>query len=309
MSDVDLRVRIGALELANPVMTASGTFGGSGREFAPFFDLSVLGAIVAKTITPNPRKGNPPPRTHETPGGMLNSIGLMNPGFDRWVEEVLPVLAGCGTKVVINIAGETTEQYFELADRLDDLEGLDAVEVNISCPNIEQGGRCPAQDPEVTELVISEVRGRTKLPMIAKLTPNVEDITEIAKAAEGAGADAVSLVNTYLGTAVDWRRRRPVFRNVVAGLSGPAIKPMALWLVRRTATAVKIPVVGIGGISTAVDAMEFLLMGATAIQVGTASFIAPSAAAKVVEGLPALLEESGAKSVAEYTGSIELPAG
>jgi dihydroorotate dehydrogenase (NAD+) catalytic subunit len=305
MSEVDLEVRIGSLRLANPVMTASGTFGGSGQEFAPFFDLSVLGAIVGKTITPHPRKGNPPPRTHETAAGLLNSIGLMNPGFERWVEEVLPDLRRSGTKVVINIAGETEGQYYELAERLDGLEGVDGVEVNISCPNVEQGGACPAQDPEMTDRVLRGVLERTRLPVIAKLTPNVEDITVIAKAAEGAGAHAVSLVNTYLGTAVDWKRRRFVFRNRVAGLSGPAIRPMALWSVYRVAQAVSIPVIGIGGIATAEDAMEFLLVGATAIQVGTASFVTPSAAARVVERLPELLAQAGASSVREYSGSIE----
>lgn len=307
MEGVDLHVRIGELELANPVMTASGTFGGGGEEFAPFFDLSILGAIVGKTITPRPRKGNPPPRTFETAAGLLNSIGLMNPGFPGWVEEVLPVLRRSGTKVVINVAGETWEEYDELAEKLDDLDGVHGVEVNISCPNIAAGGACPAQDPDMTERVISRVRERTRLPMIAKLSPNVADVTVIARAAADAGADAVSLVNTYLGTAIDWRARRPVFRNVVAGLSGPAIKPMALWLVHRVAKAVPIPVVGIGGISTAGDAMEFLCAGATAIQVGTASFARPTAAARVVEELPGLLRAAGARSVTEYVGSLTLP--
>ncbi|MEN8150061.1 MAG: dihydroorotate dehydrogenase [Planctomycetota bacterium] len=304
MSEVDLRVNIGRLELANPVMTASGTFGGSGQEFAPFFDLSVLGAIVGKTITPHPRKGNPPPRTHETPGGLLNSIGLMNPGFPGWVEEVLPELRKSGTKVVINVAGETEAQYYELAEKLDDLCGVDAVEVNISCPNVEQGGACPAQDPAITSRVLTGVLERTNLPIIAKLTPNVADITVIARAAEDAGAHAVSLVNTYLGTAVDWRKRSFVFANKVAGLSGPAIRPMALLCVWRTAQAVSIPVVGIGGIGTAEHAMEFLAAGATAIQVGTASFVSPTAAARVVEELPGLLAEAGVSSVREFHESM-----
>ncbi len=302
--DADLAVSLGDLVLANPVMTASGTFGGSGREFAPYLDLSKLGAIVVKTITPRPRPGNPPPRTRETAAGLLNSIGLQNPGFDRWVGEVLPLLRDIGTRVVINIAGETPAEYDELAGRLDGLPGIDAVEVNISCPNVEQGGACPAQDPAVTHRVISGVRARTRLPVIAKLSPNVEDVTVIARAAEDAGADAVSLVNTFLGTAVDWRTRRPVFRNVVAGLSGPAIKPLALWLVYRVVRAVSVPVIGIGGISTAEDAMEFLLVGATAIQVGTASFRTPSAAARIVRELPALLREAGAGSVREYRGTL-----
>jgi dihydroorotate dehydrogenase (NAD+) catalytic subunit len=307
MNEIDLTVRIGALVLKNPVMTASGTFGGGGREFAPFFDLSVLGAIVGKTITPRPRKGNPPPRTFETAAGLLNSIGLMNPGFDRWVEEVLPVLTGSGTRVVINIAGESWEEYDELAEKLDALPGVDAVEVNISCPNVAEGGACPAQDPASTRRVLAGVRRRTKLPVIAKLSPNVADVTVIARAAEDAGADAVSLVNTFLGTAVDWRRRRPVFRNEVAGLSGPAIKPMALWLVKRVASCLRIPVIGIGGISTAEDAMEFLCAGATAVQVGTASFVTPSAAARVAERLPGLLAEAGAGSVREYVGTLRSP--
>lgn len=306
MTAPNLEVRIGDLHLKNPIMTASGTFGGSGREFVPYFDLSLLGGVVVKTITPRPRRGNPPPRTHETSAGLLNSIGLMNPGFERWVVEVLPQLQDVGTAVVINIAGETTTEYFELAERLDELPGLHAVEVNISCPNIEQGGACPAQDPQVTERVISGVVERTRLPVIAKLSPNVQDVTEIARACESSGADAVSLVNTFLGTAVDWRSRRAVFRNVVAGLSGPAIKPMALWLVRRVFEAVKIPVIGIGGITTAEDAMEFLLVGATAVQVGTASFISPTAASRVVEELPRLLREVGAESVRDYVGTLEI---
>ncbi len=304
MAGVDLQVKLGRLTLKNPVMTASGTFGGSGREFAPYFDLSLLGALVVKTITPRPRMGNPPPRTQETAAGLLNSIGLMNPGFDRWCDEILPLLADCGTTVVINIAGETFEEYFELAARLDELPSLHAVEVNISCPNVAQGGACPAQDPKTTELVIRGVVERTRLPVIAKLSPNVADITVIARAAEAAGADAISQVNTFLGTAVKWRERRPVFKNVVAGLSGPAIKPMALWLVRRVAEAVSVPVIGIGGIMNAEDVMEFLLVGATAVQVGTANFVNPTAAADVVRDLPALLGEAGAASVAEYSGSM-----
>lgn len=304
MGDADLGVRIGRLSLDNPVLTASGTFGGSGQEFAPFFDLSILGGIVGKTITPNPRLGNPPPRTQETAAGLLNSIGLMNPGFEQWILDVLPDLRRSGTRVIINIAGETEQQYYDLAERLDDLEGVDGVEVNISCPNVEQGGKCPAQDPEITHRVLTGVLQRTKLPIIAKLTPNTEDITVIAAAAEAAGVDAVSLVNTYLGTALDWRRKRFVFKNRVAGLSGPAIKPMALWLVHRVYQAISIPIVGIGGISTAEDAMEFLCAGAAAIQVGTASFLKPSAAADVVRDLPARLAEAGASSVREYVGTL-----
>ncbi len=306
MAGVDLEVKLGRLTLKNPVMTASGTFGGSGREFAPYFDLSVLGAVVVKTITPRPRKGNPPPRTHETAAGLLNSIGLMNPGFEDWCDEVLPLLSEAGTNVVINIAGETHEEYFELAARLDELPGIHAVEVNISCPNVAEGGACPAQDPKKTEMVIRGVVERTRLPVIAKLSPNVADVTVIARAAEAAGADAISLVNTFLGTAVKWRERRPVFRNVVAGLSGPAIKPMALWLVRRVADAVSVPVIGIGGIMNAEDVMEFLLVGATAVQVGTANFVNPTAAADAVRDLPGLLAEVGAGSVVDYVGSLRI---
>ena len=307
MAGVDLTVPIGRLTLKNPVMTASGTFGGSGREFAPYFDIAELGAVVVKTITPRPRKGNPPPRTHETAAGLLNSIGLMNPGFDAWIRDVLPLLRDTGTTVVINIAGETNDEYLWLAERLDDLEGIHAVEVNISCPNVEAGGACPAQDPAQTEWVISGVVERTELPVIAKLSPNVADMTVIARAAENAGADAVSLVNTYLGTAVDWRRRKPVFKNVVAGLSGPAIKPMALLAVMKVAKAVSIPVIGIGGISTPEDAMEFLMVGASAVQVGTANFVSPTAAAHVVRELPRLLAEIGVERVTDYIGSLADP--
>ncbi len=298
-----LAVEIGDLRLANPVLTASGTFG-QGAEFEAFFDLNILGGIVVKTITPRPRPGNPPPRIHETASGMLNSIGLPGPGIDGFLTDELPRLAALDTPIIVNIAGETEGEFAELAAKLEGVPGVAALEANLSCPNVQAGGACPAQDTGMTKRILRAMKEETGLPLIAKLTPNVGDVPETARAARDGGADAVSLVNTFLGMAVDWRRRRPVFANVVAGLSGPAIKPMALKHVYDVARAVDIPVIGIGGISTAEDALEFLLAGATAIQVGTASFVDPLAGPKIVEGLPALLDAIEAEDVRSIIGGL-----
>ena len=288
-----LAVDIGALRLANPVMTASGTFG-QATELEAFFDLNRLGAIVVKTITPHARAGNAPPRTHETAAGMLNSIGLPGPGIEGFIADELPRMAPLDVPVVINVAGENEGQFTDLARRLADVPGVAAIEVNLSCPNVTEGGVNYAQDAAVTHRILASMRAVYDRPLIAKLTPNVADVGAIARAAEEGGADAVSLVNTFLGMAIDWRRRRSVFRNVVAGLSGPAIKPLALHLVHVAARAVSIPVIGIGGISTPEDAIEFILAGATAIQVGTATFFDPLAAPRIVERLPSLLDAIGA---------------
>jgi dihydroorotate dehydrogenase (NAD+) catalytic subunit len=300
-----LEVSIGTLRLKNPVMTASGTCG-SGLELAPWADLSRLGAVVGKTVTSEPREGNDPPRTFETASGMLNSIGLQNPGIAKFVAEVLPAVAAAGYPFVANVAGESAEDFADLARRLEsapDRAAVLGIEANLSCPNVA-GGLDFSLDPKLAARVVSAMRRETKLPLLAKLSPNVADVRPLARACEEAGADAVTLVNTYLGAAVDWRRRRPIFARVVAGLSGPAIKPLALFQVWRASSAVKIPVVGIGGIETAEDALEFLCAGARAVQVGTALFRTPTAAHGILDGMARLLEEAGVTDVNDLVGTL-----
>ena len=271
---------------------------------AGLVDLSRLGAILPKTITMQPRPGNPPPRTVETTGGMLNSIGLDNDGVAAFVARQLPYLAGLGTKVIVSIAGRSAEEFVAMAARLEGAAGIDALELNVSCPNVS-GGIDFGTNPQACEKVVSGVRKASSLPILAKLTPNVTDISEIARAAEAGGADALSLVNTCLGMAVDWRRRRPILGNVLGGLSGPAIKPIALRIVYQVAKVAKIPIMGIGGIATVDDVMEFFVAGATAVQIGTANFYNPLASMQVLDALPAALAELGAASVAEVVGTVE----
>ncbi len=285
-------------------MVASGTFGYA-REMQGLVDLRRLGAILPKTITPQPRPGNPPPRTAETAAGMLNSIGLDNDGLEAFIERTLPYLAGLGTRIVVSIAAPSHEQFVEMAARLDGLPGVDALELNISCPNVS-GGVDFGTDPAMCERLVAGVCQACSLPLLAKLTPNVTDISRIARAAEAGGADALSLINTLLGMAVDWRRRRPRLGNLMGGLSGPAIKPVALAAVYRVARAVKIPVVGIGGIADVDDVMEFLVAGASAVQIGTASFYNPTVSAQVLDALPGALAQLGARSVAEVVGTLEV---
>jgi dihydroorotate dehydrogenase (NAD+) catalytic subunit len=301
----DLTTTLGRLVLKNPVMTASGTYG-KGLEFRTFYDVSRLGAVVVKTITSEPRAGNPPPRLAETPGGLLNSIGLENPGIDEYVRVYLPLLRTLGCPVVINIAGHSPEDFAALAGRLDGEEGIAALELNMSCPNVARGLDY-STSPEAARDVVSRVRARTALPLIAKLSPNVTDVRPIAKAAVEAGADAVSVINTLLGMAVDWRRRRPVLGRGVGGLSGPCIKPVALRIVRDVARAVPAPVIGIGGIQSADDAMEFLVAGASAIQVGTANYYIPTAAADILDGLPSRFAALGAARMADVVGTLADP--
>jgi dihydroorotate dehydrogenase (NAD+) catalytic subunit len=300
----DLRVRIGGLELQNPVMTASGTFG-YGEEFGDLVNLHCLGGIVAKGISLKPRPGNPPPRVVETSCGMLNAIGLENVGVARFINEKMAFLRQTGTAVVVNILGDTVDDYSELATRLNGVEGLAAIEVNISCPNVRKGGVAFGSQPKMARAVTAAVRKQTSLPVIVKLSPNVTDITEIARAVEDSGADAVSLINTLLGMAIDSKARRPRLANIVGGLSGPAIKPVALRMVWQVANAVRIPVIGIGGITTAEDAVEFLLAGATAVQVGTANFVNPRAAEEIVTGLADYLQEQKMESVLDLIGSLQ----
>ncbi len=303
-AEVDLATTLGRLRLANPVMVASGTFGYA-REMQGLVDLRRLGAILPKTITPQPRPGNPPPRTVETAAGMLNSIGLDNDGLEAFIARTLPYLAALGTRIVVSIAAPSHEQFVEMAARLDGLPGVDALELNISCPNVS-GGVDFGTDAKMCERLVAGVRRTCSLPVLAKLTPNVTDICLIARAAEAGGADAVSLINTLLGMAVDWKRRRPRLGNLMGGLSGPAIKPVALAAVYRVAQAVKIPVVGIGGIADVDDVMEFLVAGASAVQIGTANFYNPTVCMQVLDALPSALAQLGARSVAEVVGSIKV---
>ncbi len=280
---VELEVQLGRLRLKNPIMVASGTFGYA-REMQGLVDLGRLGAIVPKTVTAEARAGNPPPRTVETSGGMLNSIGLDNDGLERFILRQLPYLAGLGPAIVVSIAGKNEQEFVRMAARLDGLPGVAALELNISCPNVA-GGVDFATDPHLCERVVRAVRAACHAPVLAKLTPNVTDIAVIARAAENAGADALVLINTCLGMAVDWRRRRPRLGNVLGGLSGPAIKPIALRAVYQAAHAVRVPLVGVGGIATIDDCMEFLVTGATAVQIGTANFYNPTVSMRILEEL------------------------
>lgn len=303
---VDLRVTLNRLELANPILVASGTFGYA-REMAPYVDFSRLGGVIPKTITPLPRAGNPPPRTVETSAGMLNSIGLDNDGLDVFIEKHLPYLLGLPTKVIANIAGRTVEDFVAMAQRLGQYPALAAVELNISCPNVS-GGVDFGTDPKLAHQVVSAVRAACELPVIAKLTPNVTSIVAIAEAAADAGADALSLVNTFQGMAIDWRKRRPILGNTIGGLSGPAIKPLALRCVWQVAQKVPTPIIGIGGIQSLDDVLEFLVAGASAVQIGTANFYNPGLSARLVDELAAALAAEKLKSVSDMIGSLRANA-
>jgi dihydroorotate dehydrogenase (NAD+) catalytic subunit len=304
--EVNLTTHIGGgLILRNPVMTASGTFG-YGREFSDFVNLHHLGAVVVKGISLLPRSGNPPPRIVETTGGMLNAIGLENVGVEAFLRDKLPYLREIGTPVVVNILGDSLDDYASLAEILNDIDGISAIEVNISCPNVKQGGVAFGTDPEMVRAVTRVVKAKTTRPVIIKLSPNVTDITVTARAAEEGGADAVSLINTLIGMAIDHRTRTPRLANVIGGLSGPAIKPVALRMVWQTARAVKIPVIGIGGIMNAEDALEFLVAGAAAVQIGTANFVNPDTTERVVDGITRYLQESGCQSLQEIIGTLRL---
>jgi dihydroorotate dehydrogenase (NAD+) catalytic subunit len=305
---VRLDVQLGRLLLANPVMVASGTFGYA-REMAAVVPLDRLGAILPKTITLHPRPGNPPPRTVETAAGMLNSIGLDNDGIQGFLDHHWPYLASLGTAVIVSIAGKSHAEFVELAQRLNGIPGIAALELNVSCPNVS-GGVDFGTSPTICQQVVAGVRKACSLPILVKLTPNVTDVTVIARAAEDGGADALSLINTCLGMAVDWRKRRPRLGNVLGGLSGPAIKPIALRIVYQVHRAVKIPLVGIGGIATIDDCMDFLVAGASAVQVGTANFYRPTAALEILDALPEALRFLGAASVGEVVGTLQsgLPA-
>ncbi len=286
----DLSVQIGSLFLKNPVLLASGTCG-YGVELQGLLDIERLGGIVVKGLSLRPKAGNPPPRIMETPCGLLNSIGLENVGVERFISEKLPALASLNTAVIVNILGDSVEEYKKIAQLLDQVQGIDALEVNISCPNVKAGGVAFGTDPRMAAEVTRMVRDVTNLPVIVKLSPNVTDITEIARAVSSAGADAVSLVNTLLGMSIDIRARRPALANVLGGLSGPAIRPVALRMVWQTVRAVDIPVIGIGGIQNASDALEFLLAGALCVQVGTATLVDPGAPLEILQGIRVYMKE------------------
>ncbi len=300
---MDLSVTLGRLSLRNPVLVASGTFGYA-REMAGLVDFSRLGGVIPKTVTRQPRIGNPPPRTVETASGMLNAIGLDNDGIDHFIAHHLPYLRALPTAIIANIAGKSEDEFVEMAAQIGREPGLAGLELNLSCPNVS-GGVDFAVNPDVTRRVMQRVRDVCPLPLIAKLTPNVTNVVPIAQAAAEGGADCVSLVNTFVGLAIDWRRRRPVLGNVTGGLSGPAIKPLALRLVWQVARQVQIPIIGIGGIATVDDVMEFLVAGANAVQLGTVNFYEPTASMRIVEGLPAALELLGARSVRDVVGSLK----
>ncbi len=302
-----LNVELNRLKLTNPILVASGTFGYA-REMQAYAKLDELGGIIPKTITPEPRVGNPPPRTVETSSGLLNSIGLDNDGLEMFIEKHLGFLLGLKTSVIANIAGHTVDEFVQMAARLNEFPKLSGLELNISCPNVS-GGVDFGTKPELTAQVVRKVRSACQLPLIAKLTPNVTDIVAVAQAAADAGVDAVSLVNTFQGMAIDWRRRRPVLGAVLGGLSGPAIKPLALRMVWQVADQVELPVIGIGGIACIDDVLEFLVAGASAVQIGTANFYNPSLANRLVHELDRIILQEGCSQVTELIGTLQVNQG
>lgn len=296
-------VNLAGVELKNPVMTASGTFG-SGAEYSEFVDLSKLGAVVTKGVANIPWPGNPTPRVTETSCGMLNAIGLQNPGIDVFCERDIPFLKQYDTKIIVNVCGKTTEDYCEVVERLGN-EPVDLLEINVSCPNVKEGGIAFGQNPNALEAITKEVKKYAKQPIIMKLSPNVTDITEMAKAAEAGGADILSLINTLTGMKIDINRRTFALANKTGGMSGPAVKPIAVRMVYQVAQAVKLPIIGMGGIATAEDAMEFILAGATAVSVGTANFFNPYATVEVVNGIERYLREQHVEDIHELIGAVK----
>lgn len=305
MKKPDMSVEIAGIKLRNPVMTASGTFG-YGEEFANYVNLERIGAIITKGLSLKPRAGNPTPRIVETPGGMLNAIGLQNVGIEAFIAKKAPFLLGVNTPVIVNLFGNTVEEYAEMAEQLNRVPEVAGVEVNISCPNVKHGGIVFGTDPKAAYTVVKAVRDSIMKPVIVKLSPNVTDVVEMAHACVEAEADALSLINTLTGMAIDLAKRRPVLANVTGGLSGPAIKPVALRMVWQVAKAVDVPIIGIGGIMTATDALEFILAGATAVQVGTANFLDPAAAETIAVGMESYLEEHGIADVKELIGALRV---
>ena len=300
---MNMKVNLAGVELKNPVMEASGTFG-SGAEYGEFVDLNRLGAVVTKGVANVPWPGNPTPRIAETCGGMLNAIGLQNPGIDVFARRDIPFLKQYDTKIVVNVCGKTTEDYLEVVERLGD-EPVDLLEINISCPNVKEGGIAFGQDPKAVEAITKACKAHAKQPVIMKLSPNVTDITVMAKAAEEGGADAISLINTLTGMKIDVNRRTFALANKTGGLSGPAIKPVAVRMVYQVANAVKVPIIGMGGIQNSEDALEFILAGATAVAVGTANFNNPYATVEVVDGIRAYMEKNGIQDIQELIGAVK----
>lgn len=299
----DMRVNIAGVEWKNPVTTASGTFG-SGAEFADFVDLNQIGAVTTKGVANVPWPGNPTPRIAETYGGMMNAVGLQNPGIDLFCERDIPFLRKYDTKIIVNVCGKSTEDYCEVVERLAN-EDVDMLEINISCPNVKEGGIAFGQNPKAAEEITKAVKKYAKQPVIMKLSPNVTDITEMAKAVEAGGADAVSLINTLTGMKIDIHRRAFAVANKTGGVSGPAIKPIAVRMVYQVANAIKLPIIGMGGIATAEDAIEFLLAGASAVSVGTANFVNPGVTVEVAAGIEAYMDRYGFKTVSEMVGIVK----
>lgn len=302
-TDVQMSVNLGRLEMKNPITTASGTFA-AGLEYSDFVDVAALGAVTTKGVSLNGWEGNASPRIAETPAGMLNSIGLQNPGVAHLKAHELPWLQERGAAVIVNVSGHSFDEYVQVIEALEDAP-VDAYEVNISCPNVDAGGMTIGTHCASVEQVVGRCRAATKRPLIVKLTPNVTDVTEIARAAEAAGADALSLINTLLGMAIDARRRRPVLARGVGGLSGPAVKPVALRMVWECHNAVKVPLLGMGGVTTATDAVEFMLAGATAVAVGTANFMNPTATVEIIDGIAQYCEEQGVADVRDLIGALQ----
>lgn len=300
---MNLGVNIAGVELKNPVMTASGTFG-SGKEFEKYIDINRLGAVVVKGVANKEWLGNPSPRIAETYGGMLNAVGLQNPGVETFIKEDIPFLRKFDTKIVVNVVGRTISDYCEVAERLQN-EDVDLLELNISCPNVKEGGVAFGINPQMAEEITKEVKKYAKQPLIVKLSPNVTDIAEIARAVEAGGADALSLINTLIGMRIDINRRQPIIANKIAGLSGPAIKPVAVRMVYQVAKAVKLPIIGLGGIMTGEDAIEFMMVGATAVAVGTANLLDPRATMNVLDGIQNFMKAKKIRDIKEIIGIIE----
>lgn len=300
---MNTKVNLAGVELKNPVMTASGTFG-SGAEYGEFVDLNRLGAVVTKGVANVPWPGNPTPRIAEVSGGMLNAIGLQNPGIDVFAKRDIPFLKQFDTKIIVNVCGKSTEDYIEVVERLAD-EPVDLLEINISCPNVKEGGIAFGQDPKCAEAITREVKKYARQPVIMKLSPNVTDITEMARAVEAGGADVVSLINTLTGMKIDINRRTFAIANKTGGMSGPAVKPVAVRMVYQVANAIKLPIIGMGGIATAEDAMEFILAGASAVSVGTANFYNPYATVEIVEGIENYMKQHQIENIAELVGCVK----
>ncbi len=301
----DLTTNLGRLQLKNPVMTASGTFG-FGTEYLDFIEMSRIGGIIVKGTTLRERQGNPYPRMAETPSGMLNAVGLQNKGVQYFIDHIYPAIKDFDTNIFVNVSGSTVEEYIETAEKINELEKIPGIELNISCPNVKEGGMAFGVSCPLASSVVKEVRKVYHKELMVKLSPNVTDVTEIARAVEYEGADSISLINTLLGMAVNAKTRRPMLSTVTGGLSGPAVKPVALRMVWQVANAVKVPVVGIGGIMNAIDAVEFMLVGASAIQVGTANFIDPAISVKIVDGIDKYLNDNGFKSAKDIIGALEI---